>query len=101
MQDIVLKSVCLYKSLLTAGKDKLFNPPSYLTFPKPVIHPKQPVPVGFADPVLLPPVLPQPVIPALQGVMVSAELTTLTQAAGPWIFSPGSKHRDRKTCAKD
>lgn len=75
MQDIVLKSTSPYKSFLTAGKDELSNPPSYLPFPKPVIHPKQPVPIGFADPVLLPPVLPQPVTPATPGVMLSAELT--------------------------
>lgn len=96
----VLKSTSPYKSLLTAGKDELFNPPSYLPFPKPVIHPKQAVPAGFTDPALLPPVLPQAITPALQGVMLSAELTTLTQAAGPWIFSPGSKHRDRKDMCK-
>jgi len=97
----VLKSASPYKSLLTAGKDELFNPLSYLSFPKPVIHPKQPVPVGFADPMLLLPALPQPVTPALSSVMLSAELTTLTQETGPWIFSPGSRHRDEKTCAKD
>lgn len=83
MQDIILQSTSPCKSRLTASKNELFNPPCYLPFPKPVIHPEQPVPFGTAYPELLPQGLPQPAALTLQSVMLPAEIMTLSQAGGP------------------
>lgn len=49
MQDIILKSTSPSKSRLTAGKNELFNPPSYLPFPKPVMQSEQAVPFCSAS----------------------------------------------------